>query len=279
MYRTTYSWSITPLGNIDEWESQSKVDLVAPIRLRDPGRPCVRRKKSWMEKNKQTKPRHCSTCGSGDHNSRTCQGGPVGSNPKKKRVRTEILVDGDTIVVGTIDTKKIRKNSASKSASATASSSKSVAADRATSTSAAVAGSKRKANGTAAAAPSTFVPKATSAAGSQRKANGTAAPSTSAAKVTSAAGSKRKAKGTAPSTSAAPSSSVAKATSVVAPSTSVSKKVTTAPTTSAAGGAGSSLVAGLFSQTYHGTVNIQNQTNNICEPSSKRQRNPNSKYV
>ncbi|KAI3963703.1 hypothetical protein MKW98_021943, partial [Papaver atlanticum] len=261
MYKTTYSWSITPLGDIDEWENQSKVNLVAPIKLRDPGRPCVRKKKSWLEKNKQTKPRHCSTCGGDDHNSRTCQGGPIGYNPKKKRVRTEILVDRDTIVVGTIDTKKIRK----KSASTTASSSKTAAADRSTSTSVVVGD--------------------TSVAGSKRKANGTPVPSTSVAKATSAAGSKSKAKGTSLSTSAAPSNSAAKATSVVVPSTSttpstsVSKKLTAAPTTSAAGDAGSSLATGLFSQTYNGTVNIQNQTNNICEPSSKRQRKPNSKYV
>ncbi|RZC58264.1 hypothetical protein C5167_005573 [Papaver somniferum] len=145
---TTLLWQAAKAYKYSHWKS--KVDLVSPIRLRDPGRPCVRRKKSWMEKNKQSKPRHCSTCGGDDHNSRTCKGGPVGSNPKKKR-----------------------------------------------------------ANGTA--APLTSATKATSSTGSKRKANGTAAPSTS-----------------------------------TTPSTSVSKKVTTAPTTSSAGGAGSSLAAEHF---------------------------------
>ncbi|XP_026400586.1 uncharacterized protein LOC113296497 [Papaver somniferum] len=46
-YRTTYSWSITPLGDIDEYPNKTGIKIIHPHRLRDKGRPCVKRKKSW----------------------------------------------------------------------------------------------------------------------------------------------------------------------------------------------------------------------------------------
>ncbi|RZC80942.1 hypothetical protein C5167_043509, partial [Papaver somniferum] len=76
--------------SIDEYQNKTGINILHPHRLRDKGRPCVKRKKSWYEKNKQPKRvTKCSVCKGLDHNILTCQGPPVGSNPKKKGVRME----------------------------------------------------------------------------------------------------------------------------------------------------------------------------------------------
>ncbi|RZC88851.1 hypothetical protein C5167_031228 [Papaver somniferum] len=83
-YRTTYQWSITPLGDIDEYQNKTGINIIHPHRLRDKGRPCVKRKKSWYEKNKQPKRvTKCSVCKGLDHNILTCQGPPVAGSQKK----------------------------------------------------------------------------------------------------------------------------------------------------------------------------------------------------
>ncbi|XP_026399004.1 uncharacterized protein LOC113294845 [Papaver somniferum] len=128
-YRTTYSWSITPLRDIDEYPNKTGIKIIHPHRLRDKGRPCVKRKKSWYEKNKSRKRvTKCSVCKGIDHNILTCQGPPVGSNPKKKGVRMECSVNGDELCITASPTKKMRKalsapNTASTSASKKAKSS------------------------------------------------------------------------------------------------------------------------------------------------------------
>ncbi|KAI3977452.1 hypothetical protein MKX01_000365 [Papaver californicum] len=176
-----------------------------------------------MEKNSQKKTRKCSTCGDFGHNNRTCQGGPVGSNPKKKSVRKECLVDGDTVVQRTVTPKKTRK----KYASTTASSSKSTP----------VGVSKEKtSSGTAAPSSSSVAVGA-----SKKKTSTTSAPSSSSLAV---GASKKKT-----STTSAPSSSSL--------SPAAKRNVTgTAPSTSSAS-------ASSFHQIYNGTVNIRNQNNVI----------------
>ncbi|KAI3930427.1 hypothetical protein MKW92_014135, partial [Papaver armeniacum] len=66
----------------------------APILMRKPGRPRVNRRRSYDEPQTEKKPRACSKCKQTGHNKTTCGGGAVGSNPKAKRLRTE--VDGQT---------------------------------------------------------------------------------------------------------------------------------------------------------------------------------------
>lgn len=69
-----------------------------------------KRKKSWIEKNRNKKKvKRCTICCGLDHNKVTCQGGAVGSNPKKKGVRMECLVDGDKSTKKAAPTKKMRK--------------------------------------------------------------------------------------------------------------------------------------------------------------------------
>ncbi|XP_026383998.1 uncharacterized protein LOC113279518 [Papaver somniferum] len=100
-YRTTYSWSITPLGDIDEYPNKTGIKIIHPHRLRDNGRPCVKRKKSWSSSWIQ---------------------------PKKEGVRMECSVNGDEFCITAAPTKKMRKalsapNTASTSASKKATSS------------------------------------------------------------------------------------------------------------------------------------------------------------
>ncbi|XP_026428542.1 uncharacterized protein LOC113324438 [Papaver somniferum] len=158
------------------------INIIHPHRLRDKGRPCVKRKKSWYEKNKQPKRvKKCSVCKGLDHNILTCQGPPVGSNPKKKGVRMECSVNGDEFCITAAPTKKMRK-ALSAPTTATTSASKTATAD-------VPPFSKGKA---AATTPSS------STAGSQKKCKTTAPSSSTAVDV----GSKRKV----PSTSSTPSS-------------------------------------------------------------------------
>ncbi|RZC91181.1 hypothetical protein C5167_027244 [Papaver somniferum] len=181
-YRTAYQWSITPLGDIDEYQNKTGINILHPHRLRDKGRPCVKRKKSWYEKNKQPKRvTKCSVCKGLDHNILTCQGPPVGSNPKKKGVRMECSVNGDEFCITAAPTKKMRK-ALSAPTTATTSASKTATAD-------VPPFSKGK---EAATTPSS------STAGSQKKCKATAPSSSAAVDV----GSKRKV----PSTSSTPSS-------------------------------------------------------------------------
>ncbi|KAI3835363.1 hypothetical protein MKW98_020479 [Papaver atlanticum] len=86
-YRTTYSWSITPLGDIDDYQNKTNINIIHPHRLRDKGRPCVKRKNNIL----------------------TCQGPPIGSNPKKKGVRMECSVNGDEFCITVASTKKMGK--------------------------------------------------------------------------------------------------------------------------------------------------------------------------
>ncbi|XP_026419891.1 uncharacterized protein LOC113315858 [Papaver somniferum] len=158
------------------------INILHPHRLRDKGRPCVKRKKSWYEKNKQPKRvTKCSVCKGLDHNILTCQGPPVGSNPKKKGVRMECSVNGDEFCITAAPTKKMRK-ALSAPTTATTSASKTATAD-------VPPFSKGK---EAATTPSS------STAGSQKKCKATAPSSSAAVDV----GSKRKV----PSTSSTPSS-------------------------------------------------------------------------
>ncbi|XP_026429979.1 uncharacterized protein LOC113326470 [Papaver somniferum] len=178
-YRTTYSWSMTPLGDIDEYENNTGINIIHPHRLRDKGRPCVKRKKSWYEKNKPRKRvAKCSVCKGLDHNILTCQGPPVGSNPKKKGVRMECSVNGDEFCITAAPTKKMRKALSAPNTASTSASKKSAEVPPL---------SKGKA---AATTPST------SSAGSQKKGK-TTTPSSSTAP---------KRKVTHPSTSSTPSS-------------------------------------------------------------------------
>ncbi|XP_026397190.1 uncharacterized protein LOC113291923 [Papaver somniferum] len=181
-YRTAYQWSITPLGDIDEYQNKTGINIIHPHRLRDKGRPCVKRKKSWYEKNKQPKRvTKCSVCKGLDHNILTCQGPPVGSNPKKKGIRMECSVNGDEFCITAAPTKKMRK-ALSAPTTATTSASKTATVD-------VPPFSKGKA---AATTPSS------STAGSQKKCKTTAPSSSTAVDV----GSKRKV----PFTSSTPSS-------------------------------------------------------------------------
>ncbi|KAI3916068.1 hypothetical protein MKW98_004509 [Papaver atlanticum] len=125
-YRTTYSWSITPLGDIDDYQNKTNINIIHPHRLRDKGRPCVKRKKSWVEKNKPRKRvTKCSVCKGLDHNILTCQCPPVGSNPKKKGVRMECSVNGDEFCITVAPTKKMRKALSAPTTATTSASNKS----------------------------------------------------------------------------------------------------------------------------------------------------------
>ncbi|XP_026400624.1 uncharacterized protein LOC113296535 [Papaver somniferum] len=105
------------------------INIIHPHRLRDKGRPFVKRKKSWYEKNKHPKRvTKCSVCKGLDHNIHTCQGPPVGSNPKKKGVRMECSVNGDEFCINVAPTKKMRK-ALSAPTTATTSASKTATAD------------------------------------------------------------------------------------------------------------------------------------------------------
>ncbi|KAI3944687.1 hypothetical protein MKW98_021145 [Papaver atlanticum] len=101
-------WQVAKAYKYKHWVTG--INIIHPHRLRDQGRPCVKRKKSWMEKNKPRKRvTKCSVCKGLDHNILTCQGPPVGSNPKKKGVRMECSVNGDEFCVTIAPTKKMRK--------------------------------------------------------------------------------------------------------------------------------------------------------------------------
>ncbi|KAI3975844.1 hypothetical protein MKX01_015392 [Papaver californicum] len=141
-YKNTYVFSITPLGNSTDDFPKPQVDIIHPDLMRDPGRPCVNRKRSWTESDKQKKPRHCSRCGGFNHNKTTCQGGDVGSNPKKKGATTECQVDGESFVEKDVVSKRIRKKHATSTSTAgTTSSSKRTAT---TTSSSVVAGKNKK---------------------------------------------------------------------------------------------------------------------------------------
>ncbi|XP_026435789.1 uncharacterized protein LOC113333574 [Papaver somniferum] len=91
--RTTYAPSIAPLLGPDDWEEPT-IEINPPILMRKPGRPRVNRRRSYDEPQTEKKPRACSKCKQTGHNKTTRGGGAVGSNPKAKRLRTE--VDGQT---------------------------------------------------------------------------------------------------------------------------------------------------------------------------------------
>ncbi|RZC54820.1 hypothetical protein C5167_013670 [Papaver somniferum] len=76
----------------------AKTKIRHPVLLREPCRPSVNRKWSGTEMDKHKKPRCCTRCDGENHNISTCQGGAVGSNPKKKGARTECQVDGVSFV-------------------------------------------------------------------------------------------------------------------------------------------------------------------------------------
>ncbi|KAI3835272.1 hypothetical protein MKW98_020388 [Papaver atlanticum] len=139
--------SITPLGDSTEDFPEAKTKIIHPELLRDPGRPCVNRKRSWTEMDSQKKPRCCTRCCGPNHNKSTCKGGEVGSNPKKRGARTECQVDGESFVEKAAVPKRIRKKyAASTSTAATekASTSASTAATKKASTSASTAAGTNK---------------------------------------------------------------------------------------------------------------------------------------
>ncbi|KAI3837984.1 hypothetical protein MKW92_038631 [Papaver armeniacum] len=88
-FRTTYAPTIAPLLGPDDWE-ETTIVINAPILMRKPGRPRVNRRRSYDEPQIEKKPRACSKCKQTGHNKTTCGGGAVGSNPKVKRLRTEV---------------------------------------------------------------------------------------------------------------------------------------------------------------------------------------------
>ncbi|XP_026413357.1 uncharacterized protein LOC113309160 [Papaver somniferum] len=92
---------------MEDWPECEGVKIKPPHLLREPGRPCVNRKRSWTEMNPEKKARHCRKCGGSRHNSRTCKGGEVGSNPKGKKARVECEVNGSSFTTTTSKPKKI----------------------------------------------------------------------------------------------------------------------------------------------------------------------------
>ncbi|KAI3864433.1 hypothetical protein MKX03_019281, partial [Papaver bracteatum] len=95
------------------------VKIKPPYLLREPGRPCFNRKRSWTEMNPEKKARswtemnpeikarHFRKCGGLRHNNRTCKGGEVGSNPKRKKDRFECEVSGSSFTTTTSKAKKM----------------------------------------------------------------------------------------------------------------------------------------------------------------------------
>ncbi|MCL7028979.1 hypothetical protein MKW94_020583, partial [Papaver nudicaule] len=61
-----------------------------PILMRKAGRPRVNRRRAYDEPPNEKKARSCSKYKKTGHNSRNCAGGEVGSNPKRRRARTEV---------------------------------------------------------------------------------------------------------------------------------------------------------------------------------------------
>ncbi|KAI3875896.1 hypothetical protein MKX03_024716 [Papaver bracteatum] len=121
---------------MEDWPECEGVNIKPPHLLREPGRPCVNRKRSWTEMNPEKKAIHCRKCGGSRHNNITCKGGEVGSNPKGKKVIVEFEVNGSLFTTTTSKPKnmptgtKIRRSRASDSikriTSRTASSSETV---------------------------------------------------------------------------------------------------------------------------------------------------------
>lgn len=88
--------------------------ILAPPHRRKSGRPRDKRIRSYDEPRAEKKLRKCGKCKQmTGHNSRTCGGAPVGSNPTTKRARTEC--DAETFTFTTTHPETSRARGAAKS--------------------------------------------------------------------------------------------------------------------------------------------------------------------
>ncbi|KAI3836224.1 hypothetical protein MKW92_037060 [Papaver armeniacum] len=87
-----------------------KKKILNPPHSRKPGRPKIKRVRSYDEPRVEKRKRRCGKCGEiTNHNKRTCVGGQVGSNPTAKRQMTECDAENFTFTnIETSQTTRVR---------------------------------------------------------------------------------------------------------------------------------------------------------------------------